>query len=206
MLIGFAESEPRGSRVFNSVGYFEGGRLVHLHRKLFLVAYGPYDERNRFSPGQTLRSFPIHRDRRAAVLCCNDAWQPQLGFVATQDGADVVIVPAASAQSLFPDRYDNYEYWHAITTFYGRMYQVFVVFVNRVGGQGPFDYWGGSHAVDPWGNVIAEAPPREESLLTVDIDLVDVRRRRRQVPLVREARLGLLQREIARLIDEGGDL
>jgi len=43
-------------------------------------------------------------------------------------------------------------------------------------------------------------------MLTVDIDLADVRRRRRQVPLVKEARLGLLQREIGRLLDEGGDL
>jgi hypothetical protein len=42
--------------------------------------------------------------------------------------------------------------------------------------------------------------------VTVDIDLAEVRRRRRQVPLVKEARLGLLQREIHRLLDEGGDM
>ncbi|MGI8521995.1 MAG: nitrilase-related carbon-nitrogen hydrolase [Nocardioides sp.] len=206
VVIGFAESEPRGSRIFNSVGYYEAGRLVHLHRKLYLVAYGPFDERNHFSPGQTLRSFPVHGKQQAAVLCCNDAWQPQLGFLATQDGAQVLLVPSASAQSLFPDRYDNHEYWQAITRFYGRMYQLYVVFVNRVGNQGPFDYWGGSHVVDPWGRVVAEAPPHEDHLLTVDLDLSDVRRRRREVPLVREARLGMLRREIDRLLDEGGDL
>jgi hypothetical protein len=42
--------------------------------------------------------------------------------------------------------------------------------------------------------------------MTVDIDLADVRRRRRQVPLVKEARLGLIQREVSRLVEEGGDL
>jgi hypothetical protein len=33
-----------------------------------------------------------------------------------------------------------------------------------------------------------------------------VRRRRRGIPLVKEARLGLIRREVERLLDEGGDL
>ena len=43
-------------------------------------------------------------------------------------------------------------------------------------------------------------------MLTVEIDIAEVRRRRRDIPLVREARLGLLRREIDRLLEEGGDL
>jgi predicted amidohydrolase len=54
--------------------------------------------------------------------------------------------------------------------------------------------------------VIAEAAEGEEHLLTIDIDLSLVRRRRREIPLVREGRLGLLRREIDRLLEEGGDL
>jgi predicted amidohydrolase len=54
--------------------------------------------------------------------------------------------------------------------------------------------------------VIAEADEYQEQLLTVDIDLSLVRRRRRDIPLVREGRLGLLRREIDRLLEEGGDL
>ncbi|MEJ7831562.1 MAG: nitrilase-related carbon-nitrogen hydrolase, partial [Nocardioides sp.] len=98
------------------------------------------------------------------------------------------------------------EYWHDITRFYGRMFQVFVVFVNRVGEEGRFRFWGGSHVVDPWGQQVADAVQHEEQVLTVTIDLADVRRRRREVPLVKEARLGLVQRETQRLLDEGGDL
>jgi predicted amidohydrolase len=54
--------------------------------------------------------------------------------------------------------------------------------------------------------VIAEADDDRESLLTVNVDLSLVRRRRREIPLVREGRLGLLRREIDRLLEEGGDL
>lgn len=205
LLIGFVEAGPRG-HTYNSTVYYEGDRLVHVHRKLYLPQYAPFEERNHFTPGPTLHAFTVGSNTRIAVLLCNDAWQPQLAFLAAQDGAQVVLVPAASAQSLFPERYDSYEYWHDITRFYGRMYQLYVVFVNRVGVEGSLRFWGGSHVIDPWGNLVAEAAQEQEQVLTVDLDLAEIRRRRRQVPLVKEARLGLLQREIGRLLEEGGDL
>ena len=118
----------------------------------------------------------------------------------------MLVIPATSAQSTRPDRYDSRTYWRGITRFFGRMLQVFVVFVNRVGTEGDLRFWGGSHVVDPWGNVVASASESDEQLLDVDIDLDDVRRRRREIPLVKEARLGLIRREVERLLDEGGDL
>jgi predicted amidohydrolase len=86
------------------------------------------------------------------------------------------------------------------------MLESYVIFVNRVGKQDNLIFWGYSHVVDPWGTVVAEAPVQEEALITVDIDLGNVRRRRREVPLVKEARLALLARELNRLVEEGGDL
>jgi predicted amidohydrolase len=205
VLAGFVEDGP-GIHTYNTAGYFSGGALVHLHRKLYLPTYMSFEERKHFTPGPNLRAFPGPGGTRMAVLLCNDAWQPQLAFLATQDGARVLLVPAASAQSNFPEHYDSRAYWRDITRFYARMFQLFVVFVNRVGAEGDLRFWGGSHVVDPWGEIVAEAPEGEEHLVTVDIDLSDVRRRRRAIPLVKEARLGLISREVARLLDEGGDL
>ncbi|MBA2698154.1 MAG: amidohydrolase, partial [Nocardioidaceae bacterium] len=126
LAIGFMESGPPGPHTYNSTAYYEAGRLVHVHRKLYLPAYAPFEERNHFTAGPRLRAFDAQPDTRMAVLCCNDAWQPQLAFLATQDGAQILLVPAASSQSSFPDRYDSHEYWHDITRFYGRMFQLFV--------------------------------------------------------------------------------
>ena len=204
--IGFSESTTRSPHTYNSMAYYVGGQPAYIHRKLYLPAYRPFEERNHFTPGPTLRAFAGPAGTRMAVLLCNDAWQPHLAYLAVHDGAQVLLVPAASAQSTFPEKYDSDEYWHDITRFYGRMFQVFVVFVNRVGIEGQFRFWGGSHVVDPWGNLVSEALHDQEQLLTVSIDLADVRRRRREVPLVKEARLGLVQRETQRLLDEGGDL
>lgn len=204
VLLGFSEGGA-GLHTYNSEAYLQDGELVHVHRKLYLPTYGLFEERKHFSPGQSMRAFDTPH-ARTAILTCNDAWQPQLAFVAVQDGARLLLMPTSSAQSLFPERYDSPTYWQDITRFYARMFQVFVVFVNRVGLEGRLQFWGGSHVVDPWGNLVAQAPLGEESLLCVDIDLGSVRRRRREVPLVKEARLGLVLREMRRLVDEGGDL
>ncbi|MGH8859751.1 MAG: nitrilase-related carbon-nitrogen hydrolase, partial [Jatrophihabitantaceae bacterium] len=67
------------------------------------------------------------------------------------------------------------------------------------------EFWGGSCVVDPTGAIVAEAPRKEEALLVADIEVAAARRRRRQLPLLKDARLGLLARELERLIAEGGN-
>ena len=205
VVVGFCE-EGRGFQTYNSAAYLEGGVLRHLHRKLYLPNYRIYEERKHYNPGQSMRAFDT-RFGRMAVLICNDAWQTFLPFIAVQDGAQVLIIPADSGSyPSYPELLDTRGYWRGITRFYARMLESYVIFVNRVGQQGNLVFWGYSHVVDPWGTVVAEGPVYEEALITADIDLGDVRRRRREVPLVKEARLALLAKELNRLVDEGGDL
>jgi predicted amidohydrolase len=204
IVLGFHE-DGGDIRTFNSAAYFEDGSLIHLHRKLYLPTYGVFEERKLFSPGQAMRAFGA-KFGRMAILICNDAWQPALGFLAVQDSARVLLIPANSADSRFPGDMDTTEYWYDITRFYARMLECYVVFVNRVGTEGELAFWGSSHVIDPWGNVMAEAALYKEDLITADLDLKSVLQRRRKVPLLREARLGLLSRELNRLAEEGGDL
>ena len=204
VVVGFCEEGQR-FQTYNSAAYLEGGSIRHLHRKLYLPNYRIYEERKHYNPGQNMRAFDT-RFGRMAVLICNDAWQTFLPFIAVQDGAQVLIIPAASGPYPHPELLDTRGYWRGITRFYARMLESYVIFVNRVGKQDDLTFWGYSHVVDPWGTVVAEAPVHEEALITVDIDLGNVRRRRREVPLVKEARLALLAKELNRLVEEGGDL
>jgi predicted amidohydrolase len=204
VLIGLYE-DGLGVHNYNSAAYYDQSGLVHSHRKLYLPTYDVFEERKHFSPGQRMRAYET-RHGRMATLICNDAWQPHLAFLAVQDGARVLLVPTNSAQSRFPERYDSQTYWRDITVFYARMFQSYVVFCNRVGEEGEhLRFWGGSHVVDPWGEIVCSLPDEEEAIVTADINLANVRKRRREVPLVREARLGLLAREATRLAEEGGD-
>jgi predicted amidohydrolase len=203
VVVGFAE----GGRLhtYNSAAYLQGGDVRHVHRKLSLPTYSVFEERKHFSPGQAMRAFDTPFGRMA-ILLCFDAWQPMLPFLAVQDGARVLIVPANSSREGFPGAADLPQEWRTINRFYARMLESYVVFVNRVGREGELTFWGGSQVVDPYGAIVHEAPLDEEAVTTVELDLDAVRRRRHEMPLVKEARLALLAREIERLAAEGGDL
>lgn len=191
-------------RRFNSASYLASGAVLHTHRKLYLPNYLEWEERKHFSPGHTLRAFDTAH-ARVATLICNDAWQPMLPWLAAQDGAEVLLVPTNSADGLAPGAVDTAEYWQDLLLNIARLQQCWVVFVNRVGEEGKASFWGGSRVLDPWGELVAEAPRWAESLTLVDLDVSAVRRRRREMPLLEEARFGLVQREVHRLMQEGVD-
>jgi predicted amidohydrolase len=198
-VVGFAEAGR--VHTYNSAAYLEGGAVRHVHRKLYLPTYDIWEERKHFTPGDAMRAFDTDIGR-VAVLICSDAWQPALAVLAVQDGARVLIVPANSTSRRGAIEAE----WRDINRFYARMLESYVVFVNRVGAESDLCFWGGSHVYDPWGELVAEAPVDEPAFVTVELDLAAVRRRRREMPLVKEARLALLTRELDRLAAEGGDL
>ncbi len=204
LVIGFPEL-GRGGRVYNSAAFIDSGAVCHVHRKLYLPTYGGFEERKHFSAGTAMRAFDT-RFGRMAVLLCNDAWQPALAFLACQDGAEMLLLPADSAHS-DPRQLDVRSYWRDITRLYARLFECYVVFVNRVGEERGLRFWGGSHVVDPRGEILCECPEDAESVIVSGpLDAAAVRDRRRTLPLTRDARLALLRRELTRLIDEGGDL
>lgn len=198
VVLGFVEHGA--VHAFNSAIYLQGSSRVHVQRKIYLPTYGRFEEHKHFSAGQVLRAFDS-RLGRFALLICNDVWQPPLPFLAVHDGARVLIAPACS--SLSPDAgTDPAEIerdWYDLLRFHARFLQTYVVFVNRVGEEAGVTFWGGSQVVDPWGRVVAQAPRREPALVLAELDLAAVRRRRREMPLVKEARLGMLHREFERL-------
>lgn len=195
--------EDGGVRAYNAAAYLSGGTVVHVQRKLYLPNYLAWEERKHSSPGQSLQAFDT-RLGRSAVLICNDAWQPPLPWLAAQDGAELLLVPANSAAGLSPE-VDTIAYWKELLTHIARMQQCWVVFVNRVGDEAGARFWGGSRMLDPTGAVVAQAPLWEPALVVADVDVAAARRHRRDLPLLAEARLSLVARELARLIDEGGD-
>lgn len=179
VIVGFVE-QPR----YNAAAWWAGGRLRHVQRKLYLPTYGPWQEGYHFNAGDGLEVVD-----GVAIFICNDVWHPAQVELAVRRGAEVLVVPANSTRR---ELIDNPSTWRAITRAYARLFQVFVVFVNRVGVDGGFSFWGGSHVIDPDGRVVAEAPEDVEALVIADLDLEVLRRRRKELPLLDDARLDLL--------------
>jgi predicted amidohydrolase len=202
--VGFVEQGT--VHTYNSMAYLQAGEVSHVQRKAYLPTYGRFDERKHFSPGQSLTAFET-RLGRVALIICNDAWQPCVPFIAVQDGARILLVPACSSTPVEPaDASAIRRDWHHLLHFHARFLQTYVVFANRVGTEAGLTFWGGSQVIDPWGDTVAQAPEYEPDLLVCDLDLTVVRHARRALPLVKEARLGLLSRELERLTSSGGDM
>lgn len=202
-LLGFQEHGRLGT--YNSAAYLEGDSILHVHRKAYLATYDVFEEAKHFTPGSSMRAFDT-RLTRMATLICYDAWQPALVFVAAQDGAQVLLIPSNSTNRQFTSAMNNETYWKEITRLYASIFECYVVFVNRVGSEDELKFWGGSHIVDPHGRLIAEGPRDDEAIVVADIDLGVIRRRRREIPLMKEPRLGLLIKEMNRLAAESGHL
>lgn len=202
VVVGF--HEDGGLRTHNTAAYLAAGAVAHVQRKLCLPTYLAWEERKHASPGQSLRAFDT-RHGRAALLICNDAWQAPLPWLAAQDGAEILLVPANSAAGLGPPGFDPGAYWDPLLSGIARMQECWVVFVNRVGIEAGACFWGGSRVVDPEGRVVAQAPRDEPALTLVDVDVPAARRHRRALPLLAEGRLHLIEREVRRLIEQGGD-
>jgi predicted amidohydrolase len=190
-VVGFREA------AHNSAAYVQEGAVVHVQHKVCLVDYPPFDEHEKFAPGDELRAFDTDLGRQA-ILICNDAWHPAVPFLAREDGAEVLLMPSCSSGAVR----EAEAYWRGLTRFYARMLESYVVFVNRVGTEGAFAFWGGSHVVDPRGDVVVEAPRLDEALVVAEIDVERVAERRRELPLLRESRLDLLSDELTRLRNE----
>ncbi len=202
IVVGFIEESGRHG-FYNAAGYFEGGKLLHVHRKVYLPTYGLFDERRYVGAGRGVRAFDT-RFGRAAILICEDAWHPSLAYIASQDGADILIVPSSSParglqRSGAKSTLAIQRRWQALGRSYAGSFDQFVLFSNRVGYEDGIHFWGGSEIVLPTGEPLASAPRGKPRLLMGDLDTADVRRARIASPTLRDEDFHLTLRELRRI-------
>jgi predicted amidohydrolase len=187
---------------YNAVFYYSQGLLLYRHRKLFLVNYSVFEEGKHYVPGNNLQAFDS-RLGRICMLACNDVWHAAAPYISALDGAELLIVPSASARGTLQEHLDIPQTWEHMIHAYSGMMGFYTVFVNRAGmRRGPgseHPYWGGSAIIDPRGKTVVQAPYDEEALIFGDVDLETVARQRFSAPILRDARLWILRQEINRL-------
>jgi predicted amidohydrolase len=69
-----------------------------------------------------------------------------------------------------------------------------------VGFEDGLNFWGGAMVFDPNGNQIAQGPFHEEALTLTELDLDQLHRTRARLPLLRDERTALVQRELQRIL------
>jgi len=199
LVVGFVE-EDREHRFFNAAAYLSGGAVVHVHRKLHLPTYGLFQEGREFASGDTLRAFDT-RHGTVGLLLCEDVWHSPTAWLLAQQGAALVVVPANG-----PSRGAHAEHgltsvrtWRDVLRVTARFHTVFVAYVNRVGCEDGLTFDGGSMVVDPLGEIVAELAPLDEAVEYVSLDGARLRSARTVSPLLRDARIDFVHREVDRL-------
>jgi len=200
MVVGFVEEDLR-NRFYISAAYLSGGKVVHVHHKVYLPTYGLFDEGRFFAWGDSVRAFDT-RFGRVGMLICEDFWHASPPYLLWLDGADLFLfISASPGRGLNAGEMLESARWvDHINRAYASLFTSFVAHTNRVGFEDGLTFWGGAAVYDPNGDVVTHAPFHEEALTLAEIDLNQLHRTRARLPLLRDERTGLVQRELGRIL------
>lgn len=200
ILVSYVERDER-ARFFIAAAYLSQGNVTHIHRKIYLPTYGMFDEGRFWAAGDSVRAFDT-RFGRIGVLICEDFWHASPPYLLWLDGAELLLFISASpgrGLSAAP-KLESAHWVEHVCSAYASLFTCFVASTNRVGFEDGITFWGGASAFGPAGELLAQGPYHEEALTLVEIDLRKLERIRARLPLLRDERPDLVQRELTRIL------
>ena len=192
---GLASEVPSGclkKNVYNTAYVFDRqGRQIGKHRKAHLfdidVKGGQYfKESDTLSPGDHIGCFDTEFGR-IGLCICYDFRFPETARLMAQDGAKIILVPAAFNMTTGP------AHWELM--FRGRAVESQCYVIGTAPARdlhSSYISWGHSIVVDPWGTVLMQMDEKE-GIRIVELDLDYVEEVRQQLPLLKHRRTDLYE-------------
>lgn len=178
------------SAIYNTAYVFgRDGRQIGKHRKAHLfdidVEGGQhFRESDTLSPGGWIGCFDTEFCRMGLCICYDFRF-PETARLMAQDGAKVILVPAAFNMTTGPAHWELMFRQRAVES------QCYVIGTAPARDENSsYISWGHSIAVDPWGRVIMQMDEKE-GIGIVEIDLDYVEKVRRELPLLKHRRTDL---------------
>jgi predicted amidohydrolase len=166
--------------ITNSVVAIDGRGTVGRYDKSYLPTFGPFEENLYFSPG----SMAVVKELsglRVGVVICYDLFFPELSKLLALQGADLIVCASASPTATVV----NFKRMMPARALENATY---MAYVNLVGTHLDLVFGGESRLVDPRGEIVVEAKPLAEDLVTGEIDLSKLEFARRMRPTLRDSR------------------
>ncbi len=191
--------ETKDHRFYTSSVYASAGRVVHVHRKVYLPTYGLFEEGRHYARGNDVQAFQTN-DVSMGMMICEDAWHPSVPYLLSLSGVDLMIIPSAGpGRALSGDpNSGSQQFWERVVRTYAQLFTCYVVFVNRTGFEDGVFFFGHSLVAGPQGDIIGGIPTHEPGMVVVDLDLSRLRKERFRTPLLRDENPYLIQRILAR--------
>lgn len=199
--------ERRAAGLYHNtaVVFEKDGSIAGIYRKMHIPDDPGFYEKFYFTPGD-LGFNPIKTSvGTLGVLVCWDQWFPEAARMMALAGADLLIYPTAigwDPDDTVEEQQRQHDAWITVQRGHAVANGLPLLAVNRVGFESSpqgadagIQFWGGSFAAGPQGEILAEASHENEEIILVEIDRARSERVRRIWPFLRDRR-----------IDEYGDL
>ncbi|WP_461831752.1 NAD+ synthase [Aquifex sp.] len=159
--------------LYNALAVVYKGKVLGIYKKHYLPNYSVFDEYRYFRRGEEPLIIDIN-GYKVSFSICEDIWYPDgVERQTALSGAELIVNINAS-----PYHIGKYSFKESFVKARAEDNLSYVCYVNLVGGQDELVFDGRSFIVSPEGKVIARAKAFEEDILTVSLELDNVRRKR----------------------------
>jgi N-carbamoylputrescine amidase len=198
--------ERRAAGLYHNtaVVFEKDGSIAGTYRKMHIPDDPGFYEKFYFTPGD-LGFNPVKTSvGTLGVLVCWDQWYPEAARLMSLAGADLLIYPTAigwDRDDTKEEQQRQYDAWVTVQRGHAVANGLPVLAINRTGfekspqSEAGIQFWGGSFAAGPQGEILAEASHKHEEIVMVAINRARSEQVRRIWPFLRDRR-----------IDEYGDL
>jgi NAD+ synthase (glutamine-hydrolysing) len=206
-VFGFVEESPAEKGLFyNAAALVADGRIVHVHRKVFLPTNGLFEEAKFFAQGREFRTFDAPFGR-VGLLICRDFLHYGASYVHYASGADAIVcISAAPGRGVGGgDAFETSRMWELMGEALSYFSTAFVVYANRVGVEDGVTFAGGSFVFAPGGRLVGRAAAVDPDLLVCPVDLSAVGRARRNWLFKRDEKPEVVWRSLERIVRASED-
>jgi len=186
VIFGFPEQARSEGIIYNSCALIGAEGLLGCYRKMHLPTATIFEEKRYFRPGYEPAVVNTSLGRIGLTICY-DLFFPEIVRLLVADGAQLVACVSVSPGV-------RRDYFETFTKARAMENSVFLAYVNRVGIEDGVQFWGGSHLLNPNGEVLVRAKYDVEDFVVAQVDYDDLRRVRAFLPTLRDLRPDLLER------------
>ncbi|MFC2169777.1 nitrilase-related carbon-nitrogen hydrolase [Acidobacteriota bacterium] len=204
-VLGFVEEKEKGL-FYNSAAFLSGGKILHIHRKVFLPTYGIFEEAKFFGQGKNFITFTSPFGK-VGMMICYDFLHYGASYLLFSGGAEIIIVISAAPGRGFTENqcFASCRMWEVMGETISHFSTSFVFYCNRVGLEDGKYFAGGSFIFNPAGNLEAQAPYLDKKFLIQDINLADIRESRKKRPYTRDNKPEIVLEALKRIVNKYED-
>jgi predicted amidohydrolase len=200
LVVGFVEEMEKGL-FYNSAAFLSKGKILHIHRKVFLPTFGMFDEARFYAQGKNFHIFPSPFGK-IGMMICRDFLSYGASYLLFAGGAEIIIVISAAPGrgTAKEEAYETSRMWEIMGETISRFSTVFLIYCNRVGFEDGKHFAGGSFIYNPAGEMVARAAYVDQDFLFSEINLDEVRESRKKWPYKRDDKPEIILEALKRIV------